>query len=212
MLQEDGSADVSAVASNLKRLRRQAKAAGTAFEPESLAAHFSNEFQGTQSVFHAYVRHCRDNGIPPEAFFLRKKVTNTLDLRHFSIGSKRAVALSLAISSLPLLQVRWHCYVIRAAAFKVFVLRSLLTRLHHVRDPVSLAKSGSSNAGVHHRLQMQFPSIMSVLYSICLCPSLHSPVYINARRCSIRCSLAFKRMSCFGCAAREPVGQSLKGC
>ena len=97
--------DVQEVTLHLKRLRRQA-ASAAAFKDLSpaLLAEYANDFTDTQSVMHQYLRHCRDSGITPEAFFIRKKVTGTLDLRHYSLGNKRAVALSLALASLPLLQ------------------------------------------------------------------------------------------------------------
>ena len=62
-----------------------------------------------QDVLHVYLRHCRTHGLAPEGLFLRKKLTPTLDLRHFSIGSQRALALSLALASLPFLQVWPSC-------------------------------------------------------------------------------------------------------
>jgi hypothetical protein len=99
--------EVSEVNRNLKRLRGQAKMAAefqSAVPSEAVLAHYANEFRDTQSVLYKYIRHCRDAGIPPEGFFLRRKLTGTLDLRHFSLGGRRALALSLAVSSLPLLQ------------------------------------------------------------------------------------------------------------
>lgn len=101
------SDEVGEVSTNLKRLRGQAKMAAefqSAVPSDTTLAHYANEFPETQSVLYKYIRHCRDAGIPPEGFFLRKKLTGTLDLRHFSLGGRRALALSLAISSLPLLQ------------------------------------------------------------------------------------------------------------
>ena len=101
--------EVGEVQSHLRRLQSQARAAYKPPGPHTLAK-FKDEFGDTQSMLHRYARHCRDVGIAPEAFFIRKKLSSTLDLRHFSLGRERAVALSLALASLPLLQVSvWGC-------------------------------------------------------------------------------------------------------
>ncbi len=131
-LQQDGDQfSVKSAQSNLSRLRNQAKlassASGTAVSSHkewfcdsgvaSLGSHFPNDFLGTQSVIHAYLRHCRDRGLAPESFFLRKKLSSTLDLRHYSIGSERTAGLALVLASLPMLQVWLNRILVRPVLY-----------------------------------------------------------------------------------------------
>jgi hypothetical protein len=102
----------AAVASHVGRLAQEAAVLSplSAFEAGPTPGGTSltdpkEDFMATQSVVHAFARHCREHGFAAEPFFLRKKKTATLNLRNYSLGSDRAGALALALRSLPFLMV-----------------------------------------------------------------------------------------------------------
>ncbi len=98
-----GSLSSEQVVSHLSRL--EAEAATVPLAPLTGFEDVKDDFLGTQSMVHAFARHCREKGFAAEPFFLRKRRSTTLNLRNYSLGSDRAAALSLALHNLPLLMV-----------------------------------------------------------------------------------------------------------